>query len=96
MQCSICLEEILPLDTVSILDCSHIYHCYCIKKWINTSIKDCCYTCPECRYIHVRIPEPKLKIIKKNDERQIVVSVLSRKRNGYNITHTLIFHWAEV
>ena len=42
--CSICLEDFLELDQISILNCNHIYHIKCIVNWMETET-----SCPLCR-----------------------------------------------
>ncbi|KAL7152917.1 hypothetical protein ABFS83_04G130500 [Erythranthe nasuta] len=48
--CSICLEDLSPggdndFEEALSMPCSHIYHDYCIKKWLRTS-----HYCPLCRF----------------------------------------------
>jgi hypothetical protein len=40
MECKICCKNIENLDKILKLECSckHIFHKYCIEKWLNTSI----------------------------------------------------------
>ncbi|KAL7114666.1 hypothetical protein ACP275_04G136000 [Erythranthe tilingii] len=48
--CSICLEDLSPggdndFEEALSMPCSHVYHDYCIKKWLSTS-----HYCPLCRF----------------------------------------------
>ena len=43
-KCSICLEEFLNDEDVSLIKCGHIFHSSCIKEWSTYKI-----TCPVCR-----------------------------------------------
>jgi len=46
--CSVCMEDVLPIDPIFLLECLHIFHKSCLNKW-----KTLCYsgtpTCPNCR-----------------------------------------------
>jgi hypothetical protein len=42
--CSVCLDHYVNGDTVKTLPCKHIYHGYCIDRWLQAH-----NTCPECR-----------------------------------------------
>jgi len=45
MECSICLEQFNSSSNTSvILECNHIYHKNCIKKWLKNNDG-----CPMCR-----------------------------------------------
>ena len=66
--CPICLE-LLDNDTIK-LDCSHIYHSNCIKKWLIHN-----ESCPTCRkYIdkkkylknNILVPITRLNLIPRN------------------------------
>ena len=41
--CAICLNKIEKNDSVAVLDCGHVFHEACIKRWVNTR-----QTCPVC------------------------------------------------
>lgn len=41
--CSICLDDVV-CDDVCMIDCKHIYHGHCIRKWYNDN-----NMCPICR-----------------------------------------------
>ncbi|KAK8521175.1 hypothetical protein V6N13_077293 [Hibiscus sabdariffa] len=43
--CTVCLDELLDGDDVASMPCDHVYHYYCIVKWLETS-----HLCPLCRY----------------------------------------------
>ncbi|EYU40215.1 hypothetical protein MIMGU_mgv11b017345mg [Erythranthe guttata] len=48
--CSICLEDLSPggdndFEEALSMPCLHVYHDYCIKKWLSTS-----HYCPLCRF----------------------------------------------
>ncbi|CAN4082759.1 unnamed protein product [Withania somnifera] len=43
--CAVCKDEILVMEKVTRLPCSHYYHCDCIVPWLN--IRN---TCPVCRH----------------------------------------------
>lgn len=49
--CSICLENINPIDKINTFNCKHIHHKNCIKNWNGN--------CPDCRA--TRIIEYNLK-----------------------------------
>lgn len=46
--CSVCMEDVQPIDPIFLLECLHIFHQSCLKKWTQL-----CYsgtpTCPNCR-----------------------------------------------
>ena len=44
-ECAICIEEIQDGDKCKILQCNHVYHENCIKKWVVFKNKQ---TCPMC------------------------------------------------
>lgn len=44
-ECVICLEEMKIGETLSIINCFHIYHTNCIQMWSQKS-----RTCPLCDY----------------------------------------------
>ena len=46
-ECSICLEKIKD-DTYVLLDCNHLIHYECVKKWVKTH-KDETKLCPFCQ-----------------------------------------------
>lgn len=43
--CMVCLEDIGTGSVVSTLPCSHIFHSFCISKWLKRS-----HCCPICRF----------------------------------------------
>jgi hypothetical protein len=45
--CSICLEDICPSDAIEILNCEHVFHKKCLKKW--KKMKPGVSNCPLCR-----------------------------------------------
>lgn len=47
-ECSICLEYLSKDNKIITLECDHIYHSQCIKKWL---LKDKENSCPLCRNI---------------------------------------------
>jgi hypothetical protein len=42
--CSICMNEYIKEDWVSLLKCKHIFHTKCIEEWVNYK-----QNCPICR-----------------------------------------------
>lgn len=46
--CSICLENYKSRQKINILQCNHIFHIKCLKKWLFTSRN---ISCPMCRKI---------------------------------------------
>jgi hypothetical protein len=44
MKCTICLDNIYPVELVAITECNHIFHRNCIKHWISDNL-----SCPLCR-----------------------------------------------
>jgi hypothetical protein len=44
LTCSICTEDYIVDEAITILVCKHYYHSPCINKWITVSA-----TCPNCR-----------------------------------------------
>ncbi|MCD7470919.1 hypothetical protein HAX54_011156 [Datura stramonium] len=45
LACAVCKDDILLMEKVTRLPCSHYYHCDCIVPWLN--IRN---TCPVCRH----------------------------------------------
>ncbi|AES96598.1 zinc finger, C3HC4 type (RING finger) protein [Medicago truncatula] len=45
VECAVCLCKIEEGDEISVLRCDHMYHKYCLDKWIG--FKN--HTCPLCR-----------------------------------------------
>ena len=43
-ECSICMDTIGKLESLT-LDCGHVYHTLCIRKWKESNT-----SCPLCRY----------------------------------------------
>ncbi|CAK7337886.1 unnamed protein product [Dovyalis caffra] len=43
--CAVCFEELLMGGEATRLPCSHVYHCGCIRKWLEKS-----KFCPLCRF----------------------------------------------
>jgi hypothetical protein len=44
-QCSICMEEYRPGDSIRVLPCFHKYHKYCIDEWLRPH-----GDCPVCKF----------------------------------------------
>lgn len=43
--CAVCLEDFKQGDQVRMLACRHLFHYYCIDKWLTTRKS----TCPTCK-----------------------------------------------
>ena len=46
-KCAICYEYFIENETIKMTHCFHLYHFFCIKKWIETKIDS--PDCPICR-----------------------------------------------
>ena len=50
-ECSICTEQIVPVELMHFTPCAHIFHSLCIEQWkTQSSSKNGAYKCPICRY----------------------------------------------
>ena len=45
VQCSICLELLIPGDDLTSTPCGHVFHLACIFQWFETE-----HNCPQCRH----------------------------------------------
>ena len=45
--CTFCLEEFKENEFIIILPCNHIFHCNCIRKWLEVNLKE--PLCPNCK-----------------------------------------------
>jgi hypothetical protein len=45
-KCSICLDNFEPSQKVIVLECNHISHSACLRRWFSEH-----NTCPQCRFI---------------------------------------------
>lgn len=48
MKCSICLENYVTGEIISVLSCEHEFHKRCIEEWLNSHVD-----CPLCRQVIV-------------------------------------------
>jgi hypothetical protein len=44
--CSVCQSDFLPVDIISTLKCSHIFHTHCISEWAKYKAE-----CPHCKSV---------------------------------------------
>lgn len=50
--CTICLENIYPIELIAHTDCLHLFHRQCLTTWLETK-----NTCPLCRSFLGEIPD---------------------------------------
>lgn len=49
--CTICLENIIPVELIAVTECQHTYHRTCLITWLVEN-----NTCPLCRSIMDLVP----------------------------------------
>ena len=75
INCSICLADInLFGKEVSILNCGHFFHSYCLSDWLAQQMN-----CPECRAIVTRDNFVRNIFPKVNDETLRKLKILEDK-----------------
>ena len=68
-QCTICIEKFQPKDKVILLQCKHLFHEGCLRKWLENKVE------------HPKCPNCNVDIIKeKCDENNVLV--LNRNTNN--------------
>jgi len=64
-ECTICMTVPKPNEKIIQLECKHYFHKPCLKRWINTSIKDdYTFTCPTCRAISFCYPKKDILLFR--------------------------------
>lgn len=79
--CAICLSIVLPVETLSILPCSHYYHTTCLDVWLKNRS-----TCPQCRKIVKETKNVDTPSIQPRIQRQAPC-----RRNKNRILFSIIF-----
>ena len=82
--CSICIENFLSEDDISILKCKHIFHYICITQWIEFKSK-----CPLCRADIKSFVITKLN--QETNQRRIILGIRIA-----GVTHNLMRIQAEI
>jgi hypothetical protein len=74
--CMICQERILKNQQIVQLDCLHIYHIHCAKRWLVDNRNNC----PVCRAAVIATNRKEESELKRQESLSIVTGVSQLKR----------------
>ena len=83
--CTICLNEFVKGDLISITKCNHVFHHNCIKKWLTKNIVE--PKCPNCN-AHIIDQNNQDQNIKNQEEINSEIQRIHFQGNNPNVNNT--------